>query len=241
MTLCLVIPHLMRNDAQPRARISFTQDLARVYEVRMKRIGLTGGIASGKSLIVAMLRREHIPVIDADELSRKVSAAGSAGLAAILAHFGQEYALPDGSLDRKKLAAHVFADESARLALEGIVHPLIQRAMLEELHALENSGVGACVYSAPLIFEKNLESFFDAIILVYCDEKTQLERLSKRDGLTLEQAHLRIAAQMSLGEKRNKTPYQIDNSGSREQAAQMLSEVWHRLTGETHIFVGDAF
>jgi dephospho-CoA kinase len=207
----------------------------------MKRIGLTGGIASGKSLIVDMLRREKIPVIDADELSREVSAGGTHGLASILAHFGEEYAQPDGSLDRKKLGTRVFADESARLALEAIVHPLIRQAMLSHFDALENAGSLACVYCAPLIFEKRLESLFDAVILVYCDDATQLARLAKRDSLSPDQAKLRVAAQMPLSEKRSKTKYQIDNSGNTEQTAQQLIEAWHRITFEDRHFVSDAF
>jgi len=202
----------------------------------MKRIGLTGGIASGKSLIVDMLRREHIPVIDADELSRQVTAPGGPGLTEVFKHFGPEYALPDGSLDRKKLAELIFKDPKAREALERITHPLIGEAMLDSFASLESAGHAACVYCAPLIFEKNLEKFFDAVLLVYCDEETQLQRLIKRDNLTLEQAQLRISSQIPLSEKKSRTIYQIDNSNSPESSAQQLSNVWEKLTNEARIF-----
>lgn len=202
----------------------------------MKRIGLTGGIASGKSLIVDMLRREHIPVIDADELSREVTATGGPGLADVLKRFGAEYALPDGSLDRKKLAELIFKNATAREDLEKITHPLIGQAMLDSFAALESAGHAACVYCAPLIFEKNLEKFFDAVLLVYCDEETQVRRLIKRDNLTLEQAQLRISSQIPLNEKRSKTIYQIDNSNSPEESAKQLSSVWEKLTDEARIF-----
>lgn len=202
----------------------------------MKRIGLTGGIASGKSLIVDMLRREHIPVIDADELSRQVTAPWSPGLVEVLKRFGSEYALPDGSLDRKKLGGLIFNDPKAREDLEKITHPLIGEAMLDSFAALESAGHAACVYCAPLIFEKNLEYFFDAVLLVYCDEETQIQRLIKRDNLSLEQAQLRISSQIPLNEKRSKTIYQIDNSNSPVESAQQLSSVWEKLTHEARIF-----
>lgn len=196
----------------------------------MKRIGLTGGIASGKSLIVSMLRRENIPVIDADELSRSVAAVGTPGLAEILARFGPEYALADGSLDRKKLGDTIFKDDQARADLEGIMHPLIGKAMIDAFDTLEKEGTVACVYCAPLIFEKKLEPLFDEVILVYCDEKSQLERLAKRDGLSKEQAKLRIDAQMPLSQKLSKTKYLIDNSSTPEQSAKQLTELWYRMT-----------
>jgi dephospho-CoA kinase len=202
----------------------------------MKRIGLTGGIASGKSLIVDMLRRQNIPVIDADELSRSVSAKGTPGLAAILRHFGNEYAAPDGSLDRKKLGTLIFADPSARLALEGLTHPLIGKAMADGFDALAQAGHSACVYSAPLIFEKNLEGLFDNVILVWCEEATQMQRLAKRDGISLDDAKLRLAAQMPLAQKKALTPYQIDNNLAPENTAKQLSTVWFRMTSEARTF-----
>lgn len=202
----------------------------------MKRIGLTGGIASGKSLIVDMLRRQGIPVIDADELSRDVAVPGSKGLSAILARFGPQYALSDGTLDRKKLGALIFQDEAARRDLEAITHPLIGQVMAERFAALESAGHAACVYCAPLMFEKKLEVLFDAVILVYCDEPIQVARLQKRDGLTADQAQARIASQMPLAEKLAKTPYHINNSQTQSETARQLSDVWHKLTSETRQF-----
>lgn len=202
----------------------------------MKVIGLTGGIASGKSLILAMLKGAHIPIIDADDLARDVTKPHTAGHLAIVAHFGARVQDANGALDRKALARIIFDDNKERLALEAIVHPLIAEAMQERIKALEDEGHEFVVYCAPLLFEKGIEDRFSAVILVYCDERTQLHRLMSRDGLDEKSARLRLKAQLPLAQKRAKTPYQIDNSQSREQSAVQLSHIWKQITGRTLAF-----
>ena len=139
--------------------------------------------------------------------------------------------MPDGSLDRKALAQLVFSSAAARVELENIVHPLISEAMQLHFSQVEAEGHKVAVYCAPLIFEKNLQDLFDAVILVLCDEEVQLSRLIKRDGLTRAEAELRLSAQMPLSEKRQKTAFQIDNSTSILHTAQQLSAVWRKVTG----------
>lgn len=202
----------------------------------MKLIGLTGGIASGKSLIESMFRNAGIAVIDADAISREVTQPQTPGLAQVIAHFGADYLLPDGSLNRPKLGSLVFSDAAARAQLERITHPLIREAMQQRLKQFEDQGHAYCVYSAALIFEKNLEPIFDGIILVFCDEATQLTRLMKRDGISQAEAKLRLSTQMPLANKLKRTPYQVDNSQDTLHTAADLSKVWQALTGQTVSF-----
>jgi dephospho-CoA kinase len=197
----------------------------------MKLFGLTGGIASGKSIVEKMFRRAGIPVIDADDLSREVTRPHSEGLAKVLSQFGQHLALPDGSLNRKALANLIFEDEAARARLEAIVHPLIANAMQEHISQLTQKDHDTCVYCAPLIFEKNMQGLFEAVILIVCDEKTQIDRLMRRDHLTELEAKLRLDAQMPLIEKQKLTPYQLDNNGTHAHTAEQLEALWRKLTG----------
>jgi dephospho-CoA kinase len=194
----------------------------------MRVIGLTGGIASGKSTVAEILAGLGVPVIDADQLARAVVAPGEAALAAIVAAFGEEVINPDGSLNRTALGAIVFADPAARKRLEAITHPAIARLAEARLAELRQQGASVAIYLAPLLIEAGVTRRVDEIWVVYADRETQLGRLMARDGSTREQAERRLAAQMPMEEKAKQGRVVIDNRGSREELERRVREVWAR-------------
>lgn len=202
----------------------------------MRLVGLTGGIASGKSAVAAMLRAQGVAVVDADQLARDAVALGSPGLAAIVARFGPAVLLDDGTLDRKKLGAIVFADGAARAALNGIVHPEVAVLAAARLDALRAAGVETAVYEVPLLFENNLEAMVDTTLLVAAPEATQLMRLMARDHLDEPAARARLAAQLPLDEKRRRARHVLDNTGTLDELARQLRAVWREVTGEDVVF-----
>lgn len=195
----------------------------------MKVIGLTGGIASGKSTLAGLLRRHGVRVIDADLLAREVVAPGTPGLQAVAARFGTLTA--DGKLDRTALGALVFAHPGARADLNSIVHPLVAQAAASAMQEARDEGRDIVVYEAPLLFENDLDAWMDATILVTVQPSVQLARLMGRDGFSRDAALARIAAQMPQEEKRRRATYVIDNDGSTADAARALRFVWHEVSG----------
>lgn len=198
----------------------------------MKCIALTGGIATGKSTISALLRQAGIPVIDADQLARQVVAPGSDGLKCVVAKFGQEFVAPNGSLDRQKMSRLIFSDVQARGQLEEIVHPKIATLLLEQLGRLATKGHAWAVYEAPLIFEKNLQENFFATLLVTCSAKTQQQRLMQRDTIDAETAAQRIKSQLTEREKRKLATAVLPTDGELDQLPQQLTRIWFQLTGQ---------
>jgi dephospho-CoA kinase len=197
----------------------------------VKLIGLTGGIASGKSAVARLLRERGIPVVDADQLARDVVCPGSAGLAAVVARFGSEVLDVDGALDRKKLGAIVFGDDDARRDLNAITHPRVAQLAIEKLDELRASGAPVAVYEVPLLFENGLEAMMDATLLVAVPVEIQLARMKSRDGLDEAAARARIAAQMPLDEKRKKATVVVENRGTLDDLAASLDNVWPKLAG----------
>lgn len=194
----------------------------------MKLIGLTGGIASGKSAAASLLRARGVPVVDADQLAREVVQPGSDGLAVVAAAFPGVVG-GDGALDRARLGAVVFADDDARRRLNGILHPRIAALAAEKTAAIAATGAPVCVYEAPLLFENGLDAAMDATILIAVDEATQLRRLMERDGLDEAAARARVAAQMPLHEKRARATIVVENTGTRDDLARALDAAWARL------------
>jgi dephospho-CoA kinase len=192
-------------------------------------IGLTGGIASGKSTVSRMLKELGATVIDADQLAREVVAPGQPALAEIAARFPGVVG-PDGALDRKKLGERIFGDVAERGALNAITHPRIQQRVLELTQGYAEAGVKVVVYDAPLIFENRLDQALEGTILVAASEPVQVARLRARDGLSEEQARARLAAQLSLDEKRKLATWVIDNSGTVEQTRAQVERLWAQLT-----------
>lgn len=194
-------------------------------------IGLTGGIASGKSTVARFLEERGAVVIDADLLSREAVGPGSAALERIVAAFGEEVLLPDGGLDRKRLGRLVFADPAKRALLEGIVHPEVRRLAEEHVAGLAAQGHRVLFYMAPLLIESGAVERVDEVWVVTVRPEIQLERLMRRDGIGREEAGRIIASQMPLAEKERHGRVVIDNSGTPEETRRVLAEIWAREVG----------
>tara|TARA_Y100001968_G_C19437690_1_gene760721 strand:- start:339 stop:947 length:609 start_codon:yes stop_codon:yes gene_type:complete len=175
--------------------------------------GLTGNIACGKSAVESILREQGIPVIDADQVARDVVAPGQPTLTLISERFGQQILCQDGSLDRGKLGALVFADPSARKDLEAITHPAIISETLQRLQQLEQKGECLAVVSAALMVESGSYRAYAGLLLVTCDVEQQLQRLMTRDGLSQQAASARIDSQMDPASKAELADRTFDNSG----------------------------
>lgn len=193
----------------------------------MKRIGLTGGIASGKSAVAELLAEKGALIVDADVLAREVVEPGTPGLDAIVRRFGQSVLLPDGSLDRPKLGEIVFSDADARADLNAIVHPRV-RARAAELEATASDGQ-TVVHVIPLLVETGQAASFDEVIVVDADPQTQVRRLRARNGLSREQAEARLAAQASREERLAAATVVIDNSGDIAALRRAVEATWPRL------------
>jgi dephospho-CoA kinase len=192
------------------------------------RVGLTGGIASGKSTVSAILRELGAVVIDADALAREVVAKGTPGLAAVVAEFGADLLTPDGDLDRAAMGTLVFADESARRRLEAIVHPLVFERIVDlETHAPEGSVI---VHDIPLLAESGRADTFDAVIVVEAPEHVQVDRMIRDRGWTDADARARIAAQATAEDRRAIATYLIENTGSVEELRSHVEKVYAELT-----------
>ncbi|MGK0577691.1 dephospho-CoA kinase [Macrococcus capreoli] len=185
-------------------------------------IGLTGGIASGKSTVAKFLAEHGFVVVDADIASRKAVAPGSTGLAEIKTVFGEKVIQEDGTLDRKALGEIIFNDPSERAKLNAIVHPLVRDIMEVEKNAGLTQGK-VVVMDIPLLFENKLEHTVDEVWVVYVPETIQKERLMARNHLTIDEAISRIKSQISIEEKKQKADKVIDNSGSLEELYTQLN------------------
>jgi dephospho-CoA kinase len=191
------------------------------------RVGLTGGVASGKSTVSAMFRELGAVVIDADQLAREVVARGTPGLRAVVAEFGEELLTPEGDLDRPAMARLVFHDDAARKRLEGIVHPLVY----EKVHELEERAPeGALVvHDVPLLAEAGRADSFDAVVVVDVPTEVQVERMVRDRGWTEEDARSRIKAQASREDRLAVATYVIENTGSLEDLRGRVQEVHEAL------------
>lgn len=194
-------------------------------------IGLTGGIASGKSTVAAMLEKANVPVIDADELAREVTKKGSPLLLKIVELFGKNVLTSDLSLDRKKLGSIVFSDQRLLKKLEAILHPEIKRLARLRLKELEKRGQKVAVYMAPLIFETDLQNELSKTILITAHREEVLKRAMARDQVFAEQIEKRLSAQLDDNTKIVLADYVIDNSGSLEDLRVELIKAWEKLTG----------
>lgn len=199
----------------------------------MRMFGLTGGIASGKSTVAARFRARGLPVLDADRIAREVVEPGTSGLSAIVEAFGAGVLAPDGSLDRKALAAVVFADPAQRRRLDALVHPRIAARTAQLAAELEARGERLACYEAALLVENGLAEAFRPLVVVALPEAQQLERARLRDGSTEAEARARLASQRPLADKLALADVVIDTSGTREEvderADRALDEVTTRL------------
>jgi dephospho-CoA kinase len=190
---------------------------------------MTGGVASGKSTVAALLRSLGAVVVDADALAREVVGPGTPGLEAVVAEFGPEMLGPDGGLDRARLGALVFADPERRSALERIVHPLV-RARAAEIEAAAPPDA-IVVHDIPLLVETGQGSAFDEVLVVDVPVEVQVARAVRDRGWSEEEARSRIAAQASREQRLAVATYVVDNSGTVEDLRQRVAEVFAELTG----------
>jgi dephospho-CoA kinase len=192
-------------------------------------IGLTGGIACGKSTVALMLVNLGAILIDADQLAREVVMPGRPALRRIVDRFGPEVMLPDGTLHRKALGAIIFNEPSARKDLEAITHPLIRQAMWDQMQQAEEAYPDTLVVvDVPLLYESKLQGYYQKVMVVYVPVKVQLQRLIERDGLSTEAAEQRLQAQMPIEQKKRLADIVIDNSGSLADTDKQIQMFWQR-------------
>ncbi|WP_099352026.1 dephospho-CoA kinase [Fredinandcohnia onubensis] len=188
-------------------------------------IGLTGGIASGKSTVSQMFKEAGIVVIDADVIARKVVEVGEEAYEQIVQSFGKDILLPDETIDRQKLGSVVFFNEEKRLLLNSIVHPAVRKQMIKEKEEHLNNGEETVILDIPLLFESKLTALVDHTLLVYVDYETQLTRLMNRNNLSNGEAEARIQSQMPLKDKIQLADAVIDNNGTIEATKDQLHEI----------------
>lgn len=191
------------------------------------RVGLTGGIGSGKSAVADLLAGNGAVVIDADQLARAAVAPGTPGLAAVVAGFGEGVLTPNGGLDRAALGEIVFADAAARARLNAIVHPEVRRLAAAQEELAPSDAV--VVHVIPLLVETGQQGAFDAVVVVDVDPAIQLDRIQRRDGLTADQARARMNAQADRATRLAAADFVIDNSGSPDDLAARVEELWALL------------
>lgn len=196
------------------------------------RVGLTGGIASGKSTVSAILRELGAVVIDGDQLARDVVARGTQGLAAVVEEFGPDVLTADGELDRPAVAKVVFADEDARKRLEGIIHPLV----FEEIARLEHEAPqgAVVVHDIPLLAESGRADSFDAVVVVDAPAEVQVERMVRDRGWSEDEARARMAAQASREDRLAIATYVVENTGSLEELRAKVEEIYTKLAPPRH-------
>ncbi len=199
----------------------------------MKVVGITGNIGAGKTTVARMFERLGARLIDADQVAREVVRPGTPAWEEILEEFGDEVLRCDGTIDRKRLAAVVFRDETKRRKLMCITHPRIIESIRHALERMRSEGVEVAVVEAALIVEgRGLMEMLDALVVVTADEETQIERLLRNRGLTREEAVLRLKAQMPAEEKARHATYVIDNSGTPEETERRVRAVWEELVSD---------
>ncbi|OLS41453.1 dephospho-CoA kinase [Bacillus sp. MRMR6] len=188
-------------------------------------IGLTGGIASGKSTVSNMFKEMAIVIVDADVEARRAVEKGEPAYLKIIAEFGEEILLDNGEIDRQKLGSVIFYHAEKRQLLNEIVHPDVRRRMKDQTDAAIRGGEKVVVLDIPLLFESKLTSMVDKTILVYVDRDIQLKRLMERNNLSLEDAEARINSQMPLSDKISLADAVINNNGSINETKQQLVEI----------------
>jgi len=199
---------------------------------RPLRIGLTGGIASGKSLVAQGFRELGAAVVDADAIAREVTAPGGAAYQGVVEAFGRSVLRADGTIDRKALAARVFADAAARLQLNALTHPHIRRRMAEEATRLAATpGVEVIVLDIPLLLDTTdgRDLGLDGIVVADASDDVRVGRLAARDGLSPEEARRRMRAQVPLRDKVARADWVIDNNGSPDRTREQVRAVWEAI------------
>jgi len=201
---------------------------------KMRVIGLTGGIATGKSSVALFFTEQGVAVIDADQLARDAVRPDSPALEQIISIFGREVLTHDGELDRNRLRQLIFADSEKRRQLESILHPEIRKMAEERIALAAEAGHQRLIYMAPLLIEAGATDRVDTVWVVTVRPEIQLERLMLRDGINREQAQRIIDSQMPLSEKERYGSVIIDNSGTEAETRMILETVWAKETGSSN-------
>ncbi|GGI63693.1 dephospho-CoA kinase [Limosilactobacillus caviae] len=197
-----------------------------------KIIGLTGGIATGKTTVSNILRQAGIPVIDADEVARQVQTPDSVGLTRIVKVFGPKVLLPTGELNRPALAKIVFNNKEALKRLDDLLQPLIHDKIFARATALKKQGLPLVVLDVPLLFEQHYDEDCDYVVVVYTDQQTQLKRLMTRDHCSEQAARARIAAQFPLADKIEQADFKINNNGDQVELQKQIASLIKQLKAE---------
>lgn len=192
----------------------------------MKVIGLTGGIACGKSTASAYLKELGACIVDTDGISRTTTKKGGKGYDAVLKHFGRDLLMENGEIDRRKLGGIVFSDEKKRQELNALIHPIVIEESKAQMKAAEEAGYTVCILDVPLLFESGMETLCDETWLVYVPREEQIRRINERDGLDEKAAAARIDSQMPLEEKMKRADRAIDTSGTIEETQVKIKALW---------------
>lgn len=193
-------------------------------------VGLTGGIASGKSTVSDMLEKLGAILIDFDLIARQVVEPGTPGLKAIVNYFGKHILSKEGTLDRKKLSKIVFQDSEERKNLESFTHPLIYQEFFKQLETIAEKDPDAVILvSIPLLIEQNMQYAFDNLILVYVPQKTQVDRLAQRDGISKKEANNILKSQLPIDKKASFANFIINNENTIEETKKQVNRVWGEL------------
>jgi dephospho-CoA kinase len=192
-------------------------------------IGLTGGIASGKSTVSNLLRQAGMPIVDADQITRQVQRPGSTALDKLAAAFGNQIIQPDGNLDRVQLGKRVFADTAARQELNQIMQPLIRDAIWQKVDTLKKQNVPNVILDLPLLYEQHYDEDCDLVVVVTVSPDTELQRLMARNHYSAAEAKERIVAQMPLSQKVARADVVIDNDASLEQTRRQVAQLVEHL------------
>jgi len=196
----------------------------------MLRVGLTGGIASGKSTVSAIFASLGAKVLDADEVAREMLLPGQPAWTRLRQAFGQEFFNPDGTVKRKQLRKLVFADPEKRSQLNAIVHPEVMKEINRRSEILSSSvQTGVLLVDVPLLLEVGVANRFDKVVVVYVSESVQINRLQQRDGISEEEAKQVLNVQMALSKKVEQADYVIDNGGTLEETRSQVEKVWEEL------------
>jgi dephospho-CoA kinase len=195
----------------------------------MRWIGLTGGIASGKSTVSRLLRAKGHPVVDADILSREAVQVGTDGYREVIQAFGPDIVLADGELDRKRIGEIVFANRSKLTQLENIVHPRVRDLAVQKRAQFAAERHPLAFYDVPLLFEKKMQSMFEKTVLVTCTPAVQIQRIVQRDGLTPEAAQRRLSAQMPLSQKLGLADEVVLNNNSLQELEAAVDALLKRI------------
>jgi len=196
-------------------------------------VGLTGGIATGKSTVSSLLRARGYPIVDADLLAREVVLPGTSAYTAIVKAFGEDVLQPDGYLDRKKLGSVIFNDEEKRKQLNGIVHPAVRKAMIWGVVKAWFMGEKVCIVDVPLLIETGMWKWVGKVIVVYTSAEIQLQRLMKRDGSTREDAASRLNSQLPITAKLPYADHVVENSGTLLELETETQLLVNKLTRES--------